>query len=56
MIANLEVATGRVITPSIGPTSTNEDFASHIQKTIATEPEAGWIFVVDQLSTSNKTR
>ena len=56
MIANLEVATGRVITPSIGPTSTNEDFASHIQKTIATEPEAGWIFVVDQLSTSSNPK
>lgn len=50
LIANLEVATGRVIAPSIGPTRTNEDFASHIQKTIATDPEAGWIFVVDQLN------
>jgi transposase len=50
LFANLEVATGRVITPSIGPTRTNEDFASHIEKTIATDPEAGWIFVVDQLN------
>ena len=50
LIANFEVATGRVIAPSIGPTRTNEDFASHIHKTIATDPEAGWIFVVDQLN------
>jgi transposase len=50
LVANLEVATGRVITPSVGPTRTNEDFASHIGRTIATDPDAGWIFVVDQLN------
>jgi transposase len=51
LIANLEVATGRVIAPSIGPTRTNEDFASHIARTIATDPDAaGWIFVVDRLN------
>ncbi len=51
LIANFEVATGRVITPSIGKTRTNEDFASHIGRTIATDPDAaGWIFVVDQLN------
>jgi transposase len=50
LIANLEVATGRVIAPSIGQSRTNEDFASHIQKAIATDPDAGWIFVVDQLN------
>ncbi len=49
-LANLEVATGRIIAPSIGSTRTNEDFASHIGQTIATDPEAGWIFVVDQLN------
>jgi transposase len=51
LIANLEVATGRVIAPSIAPTRTNEDFAAHIAQTIATDPDAGgWIFVVDQLN------
>ncbi len=50
LIANLEVATGRVIAPSIGPTRTNEDFASHVAQTIATDPDAGWIFVVDRLN------
>jgi transposase len=50
LIANLEVATGKVITPSIGQSRTNEDFASHIYKTIATDPDAEWIFVVDQLN------
>jgi transposase len=50
LFANLEVATGEVIAPSIGPTRTNEDFASHIARTIATDPKAGWVFVVDQLN------
>jgi transposase len=50
LIANFEVATGRVIAPSVLPTRTSEDFASHIEKTIATDPEAGWIFIVEQLN------
>jgi hypothetical protein len=50
LFANLEVATGEMIAPSIGPTRTNEDFASHIARTIATDPEAEWVFVVDQLN------
>jgi DDE superfamily endonuclease len=50
LFANLEVATGEMIAPSIGPTRTNEDFASHIEKTIATDPKAEWVFVVDQLN------
>lgn len=51
LIANFEVATGRVISPSIGPTRTEADFAAHIEKTIDTDPEATWIFVADQLDT-----
>lgn len=50
LFANLEVATGKVIAPSLGPTRTNEDFASHIAQTIVTDPEAEWVFVVDQLN------
>ncbi len=51
LIANFEVATGRVIAPSIGETRTNEDFAAHIARTIATDPDAaGWVFVVDRLN------
>lgn len=52
LIASFEVATGRVIRGSLGPTRTSEDFAGHIARTIATEPEAaGWVFVVDRLNT-----
>ena len=50
LIANFEVAQGRVIAPSIGPTRTEIDFANHIEQTIATDPEATWIFIVDQLN------
>jgi predicted secreted Zn-dependent protease len=51
LIANFEVATGKVIAPWIGPRRTNEDFAVHIARTIATDPDAaGWVFVVDRLN------
>src|SRR5437667_11848827 len=51
LIANLEVATGQVVTPSIGPTRTEADFAAHISQTIQTHPQAAWIFITDQLNT-----
>lgn len=51
LIANFEVATGRVIESTIGPTRTEKDFAAHIQRAIDTDPTAGWVFVADQLNT-----
>lgn len=51
LIGNFEVATGRVIAPTVQPTRTEEDFARHIAATVATDPEAGWIFVADNLTT-----
>lgn len=51
LIANWDVAEGQVIAPSIGPQRTEIDFATHIQNTIATDPQADWIFIVDQLNT-----
>ena len=51
LIANFDVATGEVVAPSIGATRTEEDCAAPIAQTIATEPEAPWIFIVDQLNT-----
>src|SRR5215212_8279156 len=49
LIANFEVALGKVIAPSIGPTRTEADFAAHIAQTIATDAKAEWVFLVDQL-------
>jgi hypothetical protein len=51
LIANFEVATGQVIAPSVGPTRTEEDFVSHSEGTIACDPAAEWIFMVDRLNT-----
>jgi transposase len=51
LIANLEVATGQIIAPTIGPRRTEKDFVAHIQQTIQTAPEALWIFITDQLNT-----
>lgn len=51
LIANWHVAQGQVIAPSIGATRNEYDFANHIANTIETDPEAGWIFIVDQLNT-----
>ena len=51
LIANFEVATGRVIAPTVGPTRTEADFAAHIARTLATDPTAAWVFVLDQLNT-----
>ena len=36
----LLVTTGELIAPTIGPTRTEADFASHIEQTVATDPEA----------------
>jgi transposase InsO family protein len=51
LMANLQVASGRVIAPSIGPTRTEEDFVAHLDQTVATDPDAGWVFLVDNLNT-----
>jgi potassium efflux system protein len=51
LIANFDVATGEVVAPTVGPSRTEEDFAGHIAQTLATAPEAPWLFIVDQLNT-----
>lgn len=42
---------GQVITPSLGATRTEKDFCQHISQTIDTDPDAGWIFMADNLNT-----
>jgi hypothetical protein len=51
LIGNLEVATGEVISPTVQKTRTEEDCARHLARTAGTDPEAGWVFVVDNLTT-----
>src|SRR6266436_3421330 len=40
-----------ISTRSVGPSRTEEDLAVHIAHTIATDPEAPWLCIVDQLNT-----
>ena len=50
LIANCDVAQGTVVTPSMGPTRTEEDFVNHIARPIASEPEVTrWHCVADTL-------
>lgn len=51
LIANLEVATGQCIAPSLGDTRKEADFVAHIEQTVRLDPEGTWIFIVDQLNT-----
>ena len=48
---NGHVVRGQVLAPTISETRDNADFAQHIEQTIATDPQAGWVFVVDNLNT-----
>jgi transposase len=50
LIGNFRVTTGELIAPTIGPTRTEADFASHIEQTMATHPGASWVFVTDNLN------
>jgi transposase len=49
LTANFEVATGRVLTPRLAETRTNDDFLEHVAATIQSDPGGRWIFVVDNL-------
>ena len=49
-IGNFEVVSGRLIAPTVGPTRNEEDFVTHVAQTVATDPAAAWVFVVDNLN------
>jgi hypothetical protein len=51
LLGSFEVATGEMIAPTVQATRDEADFAAHIGRTIATDPEGGWIFVADNLTT-----
>jgi transposase len=51
LIGNFHVVTGEIVSPTLGPTRTEEDFAKHIEQTIQKDPEAGYVFVLDNLNT-----
>jgi transposase len=51
LFGNWHTVLGQVIAPTIRKTRTEEDFLWHIHQTISTDPEAGWVFVLDNLNT-----
>ena len=51
LTANFEVATGKVISPTIENTRKEEQFAAHIERTVNLRPDEEWIFICDQLNT-----
>lgn len=48
---NWHVVEGQIVAPTISETRDNHDFAAHIKQTIATDPTAGWVFIIDNLNT-----
>lgn len=50
LIGNWDVVQGQMIAPTIRATRRDEDFCWHIFHTVQTDPEAGWVFVVDRLN------
>ncbi|HKB37995.1 MAG TPA: IS630 family transposase [Gemmataceae bacterium] len=50
LIGNFHVVTGQLLAPSLGPTRTEADFVRHVAQTVATDPAAAWVFVVDNLN------
>jgi transposase len=51
LTANFEVATGRIVAPSVGPRRTEADFLAPIQQTVAQAPQDPGLFIVDNLNT-----
>ena len=51
LFGNLNVATGKIVSPKLNATRTEEDFAENIDAIVAAAPEAQWVFVCDNLNT-----
>lgn len=51
LTANFDVATGQVIAPTLEPTRDEKDFALHLRRTVASDKDGGWIFILDNLTT-----
>lgn len=50
LIGNFDVVSGAMLTPTIGPTRTEEDFVRHIEQALASDPDGEWVFIVDTLN------
>src|SRR5580692_852186 len=50
LIGNFHVVTGQLLAPTLGPTRTETDFVLHVAQTVATDLQASWVFVMDNLN------
>jgi transposase len=50
LICNFDVVTGAVVSPTVQDTRTEADFVAHLEKTVASDPQATWVIVTDQLN------
>ncbi|HEV3385781.1 MAG TPA: helix-turn-helix domain-containing protein [Gemmata sp.] len=51
LTAGLDVVTGMIVCPTLEATRTEPEFVAHIARTVDTDPDAEWVFVVDRLNT-----
>ena len=51
LFGNLNVATGEMIAPMLHITRKEKDFGRNIENILATDSNAGWVFVCDNLNT-----
>jgi hypothetical protein len=51
LTAGLDVVTGKIVCPTLEATRTEPEFVAHIKRTVDTDPDAAWIFLVDRLNT-----
>lgn len=51
LTAGLDVVTGQIVSPTLGPTRTEPEFVQHIANTVHADLHGEWVFVVDCLNT-----
>jgi len=51
LTTGLDVVTGTIVCPTLEATRTEPEFVAHIERTVDTDPDGEWIFVVDRLNT-----
>jgi len=51
LTTGLDVVTGLILSPTLEPTRTEPEFVHHIARTVDTDANGEWIFVVDGLNT-----
>ena len=50
LIGNWDVVNGQLLCPTISQTRTESDLVKHVSTLVATDPNAGWVVVVDNLN------